>query len=335
MEEVVERFGEGGEAEVEACLAELCGEDALSAGEDIGDLSEGDAQGELGDGEPTGAPEGSCECASEVAIGDGIGGGGVEGTLEGGVVEGEEDDVDEVVEVDPGDPLAAAADGATDVEAEGEEHLLERASVGGEDDAGAEEDGADADVGGFSGLGLPLDGELGEEVGARGCVFGEGFVVAGAIVSDGGCIDEASGRGVGSTDGFDDVVRCTDAGGSDLFFLRLGPAVCEDGLAGEVHDGIMVRQVLPPRARGGGIALEQGDGIGEEGARGVSAAGQDSDGVATPDEVGSEVATDQAGAAGDEDPHSPPSFLSGEKTARISIRWSPAGRAAYISVALY
>lgn len=92
------------------------GEGFLSGEDGVGEFSEEESEGEGGYGEECGASECACECACELCVGDGVGCGGVDGAVCLRVVEGPEEEVDGVVEVDPGHPLFAGSEGASEAE---------------------------------------------------------------------------------------------------------------------------------------------------------------------------------------------------------------------------
>ena len=128
--------------------------------------------------------------AREVDVAGGLRGDGVERAVDAGRLQGVQDHADGVVNVDPGPPGASASDRSAHAEAEGEQEALKGAAVGRHDDAEADDGGADAAVGGG---GFPVLAETGQEIVARGGVFGGFAFNLSAVVADGGGGDERGG----------------------------------------------------------------------------------------------------------------------------------------------
>src|SRR3954468_9912436 len=132
-------------------------------------------------------------------------------------VDGPEDDSHLVVDVDPGDPLLARPDGTSHERLEGRDHLLQRAVVTVEDDPGAEQDGADAELLRSQSLSLPLAADLREEVAARGRRLRHLLVAAAAAgPADGAGADEDVGFASGPRHRVDQRPRRPDAALPDL-----------------------------------------------------------------------------------------------------------------------
>ena len=90
----------------------------LAVEEQVGLLAESEADGEAGRRHERGPAEHGGERPGCLALAQRLGGDGVDGARELVVLDREPVDADEVVEVDPGKPLAAAADRPAGEEAE-------------------------------------------------------------------------------------------------------------------------------------------------------------------------------------------------------------------------
>lgn len=78
-----------------------------------------------------------CEPTTEVAVARGPGGGSVERAVDVEVLDGEERELCELVEVNPGHPLPPVAERTAEAEAEKRGQQSERAAIISEDDRGA------------------------------------------------------------------------------------------------------------------------------------------------------------------------------------------------------
>jgi hypothetical protein len=146
----------------------------------------------------------------------------------------------------------------------------ERDSTGGD---------AEPELGGAVGLLLPLDADLGEEVGAGGSRLVHGGVAGVAVVVRPRGAHEHRRARLGLVERADEAVRALDARSPDEGLYLVVPALA-DGLAGEVDDGVAPDQHLRrPFARHRGHV--------------VTALAQ----------LGTEAAADQAGGPGDGDLH--------------------------------
>ena len=147
-----------------AMLLRAARHDALALGDDLGHLAVEDPHGEAG----TGAKAGRCRARpsafENALLVTGSGALALTGPVPGVAVERGEVEPDDVVDVDPRQVLLAAGDRAADAELEERQHLRQRAAALVEDDAGADGDDAQAEVGRAVRLALPDDADLGEEV---------------------------------------------------------------------------------------------------------------------------------------------------------------------------
>lgn len=82
--------------------------------------------------------------STEIAIRDGMGRRAVERSLRLWMIEGEQEQADDIGVMDPAHPLAAAANGSTRAPFEGRQQFRERAALFIEDDADADEGDANA-----------------------------------------------------------------------------------------------------------------------------------------------------------------------------------------------
>ena len=182
-EEVGERGREVGELEAKAVVESGGGEDAFAVEEFVGEAAERGAEKKCGDAEEGGTAEGVGEGVGEVGVACGPRRGAVERAAEVEVFDGEEGELGEVVEVNPGHPLAAVAERAAEAEFENGGHRRERAAVFAEDEGGAEQDGADA----FGALrfGFPRLYGFGEEAATGGRGFKEFLVAVIAVETNG------------------------------------------------------------------------------------------------------------------------------------------------------
>jgi hypothetical protein len=258
MKDCEQGVDEAGVGELESGGGELGGVGA-GAGKDsfIGHFAEGESEGEGGDGEQGGAMELGGEGAGELGVGDRVRGGEVERAGEGGGFEKEGDGGESVGEGDPAHELTAAAEPATEAEAEDGEQARE-GSFAAEDNAEAEVENADAGVkSGLSG-GFPLPAEIGEKAGAGAGSFVEEFVAAVAVDSDGGGDEERLGRTAEAGEAGGKGAGGPDAACGDLALVGLSPAMGGEVCSGEMDGGGKAFKTLGVRDGRGGdrIPLE-------------------------------------------------------------------------------
>src|SRR5207244_11162828 len=103
-------------AEGEAVLEGAYGHRPDPGGDDLGHVAVEQAHGEARDGGEGGSAQGAPEGAGEVAVGRGLGCAGVDRALPGGAVDRREVAAADVVDVDPGQVLAASRHGAADAQ---------------------------------------------------------------------------------------------------------------------------------------------------------------------------------------------------------------------------
>jgi hypothetical protein len=262
----------------------------------LGEIAEEGFQDESGGVEERGAMHGGGEGAGEVGVGNGVRCAEVERAGDGGVFGGPEDEADLIGDVDPGHPLTAAAEVASDAKLERAAHQGEGSAFITEHKAGAEIDDAGAEaVFCKLGGGFPGDANLSEKATAGGAGFGEDFVAAITIVADTGG-DEEGGRGLGPGG---EVVDKFFGEGAATFVnegtFGVGPEA-ENGFAGEVDENIQgaVRLGESP----GGLC-----GLNEAVGAGTAAAGVGDDLVTALGGEFAEVGADEAGGSCDADAH--------------------------------
>src|SRR5262249_9606584 len=149
---------------------------------------------------------------------------------------------DDVVDVNPGKPLAAAADLPGDAQLERRQHLSERSAVTAQYDAGAKQDGANARLCCGSRLAFPLFADVGHKTGSGRRAFVEFLVAAIAVEADGRTADQHRRRSRQSEQAGYQVSAADHTRIDDSPLLLLGPALCCDGLADEVHCSIHIRE---------------------------------------------------------------------------------------------
>ena len=158
--------------------------------------------------------------------------------------------------VNPGKPLASAAERPAGEEPEGEHHARQGAAVAAEDDAGADDYPTHTQPLDLLRRGLPRHAHLGEEIVAGSRIFGNRLVTTRAVVADGGSLDDDLGPGRRAGHSLHHGRARLLAAGGDTPLPRCRPPSSGDALAGQVDDGSgTVGQVLPAL---GGAAVPAG-----------------------------------------------------------------------------
>src|SRR5512140_1084363 len=190
LEDLPEGGLEAPEPEPEAEGRGLRGEGFLPFEDERRHFSHRSAEREGGGGGEGGPAENFAERRGELLHRDGRGGRGIERPLEPGVLDGCEEERDEVVAVDPRHPLAPASERSAQAEAEGGEHLRECAALLAEDDPDAGEDEADSLRCRPASCLLPGDSRRGKEPRSRTARLGQLLVPTVAVEADGRGVDE-------------------------------------------------------------------------------------------------------------------------------------------------
>ncbi len=243
------------------------------------------------------------ESLAEGLVGHGLGRGAVVGAAPGRVGRRVQVEADEVVDVDPRQVLLAAGDRAADAELERRQHLVQRAAVGIEDDAGADLDDARVSgaVGRRVGLAFPGDADMGQEVVAGGGRLRHALVTALAVVTDGrGAHQDLRTIGCGCGHSRDEVAGADLTALEDLALDLVVPAL-GDRLAGEVDDGVAAAQSGNGRWSGERVPRDRRDTERSLGLLG--GARQHRDGIAVVAQRADELGADQSGGAGEGDVH--------------------------------
>jgi len=240
------------------------GDDAFAVEEFVREVTESEAEEGSGHSKKCGASEGFCEGLGELGVADGPRCGAVEGAMDLKIFDGKQSEASEVVEMNPGHPLAAIAERATEGEFEDGSEWAEGAAVVSEDDGCAEGDAAN--IFGESGFGFPSLGCFCEKALANGGGFAELFIATIPIKPDGGAAEEDFGFFVGGINGFDDLAGAEDATFDDSTFFCGGPE-SDDGFTSEMNEGFasanVGRLVDGKRANfatGNGVAVVAGEG---------------------------------------------------------------------------
>ena len=221
---------------------------------------------------------------SELLVGHGRRRHGVDRTNEAIVDEGARVKVGEVVEIDPGQPLAAVADASTETGQEHRANELEHPTGCREHDAGPDRHDAEAAVSGRIGRCFPTIDHLGQEsLSAPGCLVEQLIASISAVVTDRGCGEENPGA-PRPDHRFSELAGRSDAARSDRPLVRF----CEtsgNGRAGKVDDCVDVLE--DPR-----VGIVRVPGALEVGAR--DAPDETEDSVACGREERAECGADQA-----------------------------------------
>jgi hypothetical protein len=192
-----------------------------------------------------------------------------------------EDRADLVLDRDPALPLPAGSELSACADLEEGELLLQRATLSGQHDAGADVRHPDAGVLGGHRCRLPSDADLGEEAAACRAGLVEDLVAPVAVEADGRTGHEDRGRlpELGQRAGQQDGALGPAA--QDLELVLVGPAMVADASAGQVHDAPDALQRpdvdraavgVPPDLVAGGLAPHEANwsvaGLGEDGDEG-------------------------------------------------------------------
>lgn len=256
-------------------------------------------EGEARDGNDRGTVESVREVAGELGVGDRIGGSAVDRTADRFILNCEEDEVDPVVDVDPGHPLFAGPEAAADPVSERRKHLGQHSAIGAEDETGAETNDADAErFGEFGGL-FPGSDNAGQEVIAGIRVFGENLIATRSVDADGRRIDQnlrpAGLRG----EGVDELACSLDAGVANPLFDFGSPAL-RDRFAGEMDDSIGGGECWGGRFLAGGFPFREPSGGGKAGG---AMTAQEMQRVALGEEFPDEARTEESGCSSEGDVH--------------------------------
>ena len=131
-------------------------------------LADQGLHGETGDDERGRPVQCAAEGAVEFRVGDGGGARGVDRAGDLGVGEREDDGADLVVEGDPREVLAAAAESSAQADEVQRLQLAEQAAVAGEHHGAADQHGADTRFGRRFGGGFPVPAQHGQEIRSGG-----------------------------------------------------------------------------------------------------------------------------------------------------------------------
>ena len=207
----------------------------LAVEEQVGLFAESEADGKAGRRHERGPPEHGGKRAGCLALPQRLGGDGVDGARELVVLDREPVDANEVVDVDPGKPLATAADRPAGKEADGERHQPERGSAPADDER--RPDGEVTTGRGRRGR-LPVDDQPGQErvPGRRGLVDDRVAGIAVVVDSRGG---HEHGRALGRRfdRGGEQPVRLDAAAPQQLLAPRRPPRPADRG-ARQVDDRV-------------------------------------------------------------------------------------------------
>lgn len=238
------------------------GQDALAGGHNLGHLAEDDAQREAGRRQERRPMQRPADRLREVPVREGIWGGAVDRPGGAGVIEGQQEQADDVVAMDPGDPLPARADRPAGKELERRQQLGQGPSCRVEHHADAHHGNAQphalADQGGL----LPLDADASQEVVAGRAILGQLLVAVRPVVADGRGVDQdawiAPGRPWTLRQRLDTVLGAAQPAVADHRLVGIVPAPAEDILAGQVDHRVAVVDLLHPGARLHRVALDDG-----------------------------------------------------------------------------
>src|ERR1700722_2474809 len=144
----------------------------------------------------------------------------------------------QLFERQPGHPLPPRAQPAACAKTERESHPRQGASVFVEDDAGSQDHGSRPKFRGSQRCRFPLASQVSQEIPAGRARFGELFVPAIAVETDGRSPNEHTRRPIQFLQRIDQAVRRRDAAVGKHMLARSSPAAFGNGGAREVHHGV-------------------------------------------------------------------------------------------------
>ena len=208
---------------------------------------------------------------------------------------------DEVLEVDPRQPLPTGSQRSAEAQARRGQHLRQGPAVGGEHDPDAHAGDANAQRGRRLGRGLPALAELGEVAVAAARRLVEHLVAAIAEVADGAGLDPHAGATREGLQRGGDALVEPDPRVLDRAASGVVPPL-QHRLAGEVDDRV------DPTERGlqrriAAARVDELDLGAQGGPRRVGAADPRDHAVTVGEQAATQGATDEAGRAEDEDVH--------------------------------
>lgn len=269
------------------------GDDAFTVEEFVRKVTESEAEEGGGHSENRGASEGFCEGVGELGVADGPRCRAVEGAVDLKIFDGKQSEASEVVEMNPGHPLAAIAERTTEGEFEDGSECTEGSAVVSEDDRGAEGDAAD--VFREKRFGFPSLGCFCEKTLAAGSGFTEFLIAPVPIKPDGGAAEEDFRFFVGRINRFDDSAGSKESAFDDSPFFCGGPE-SDDGFTCEMNEGFASADV-GRLVDGKWANFATGNGV-------AGVAGEGDDFVTTTEGEIDDFSSDKARRAGDADIHS-------------------------------
>lgn len=106
---------------------------------------------------------GPADCFGKLGVGDRVWRDRIDGPTSFGIVQTEQDELHDVIGVNPRDDMRAIADGTTGKHLEGQDHFLERPAVLAEHDANAQHDRSNTKGFGWCCCFLPSRHDIGEK----------------------------------------------------------------------------------------------------------------------------------------------------------------------------